>query len=136
MVGRCRYYVGWEQEKMERMWDHWIGEMVLSFHLLSKQTPANQREKLKRQQPFSNNSDSREHLIVSQFEGAPFTSHGTVPTGRHSHAFKVNGAYRTIPEPLLRFLRSWHHFTKSSEFLGGRSFSIPKLNLVSRDHRR
>ena len=121
---------------MERMWDHWIGEMVLSFHLLSKQTPANQREKLKRQKPFSNNSDSREHLIVSQFEGAPFTSHGTVPTGRHSHAFKVNGAYRTIPEPLLRFLRSWHHFTKSSEFLGGRSFSIPKLNLVSRDHRR
>ena len=55
---------------MERMWDHWMGEMVLSFHLLGKQTPANQREKLKRQQPVSNSSDSREHLTVSRLQGA------------------------------------------------------------------
>lgn len=89
---------------MERMWDHWMGEMVLSFHLLGKQTPANQREKLKRQQPVSNNSDSREHLTVSLLQGAPFTSHGTVPRGRHSHAFKVNGASKTTVEPLLQFL--------------------------------
>ena len=81
---------------MKRLWDHRMGEMVLSFHLLGKQTPDNQRQKLKRQQPVSNNSDSREHLTVSLLQGAPFTSHGTVPRRRHSHAFKVNGASRKL----------------------------------------
>lgn len=81
-----------------------MGEVVLSSHSLGEQTPANWGEKLKWQQPVSNNGDSREHLTVSQPQGVPFTSHGAVPRGCHSHAFQVNGASRATAEPLLWFL--------------------------------
>lgn len=46
-----------------------MGEVVLSSHSLGEQTPANWGEKLKRQQPVSNNGDSREHLTVSKPQG-------------------------------------------------------------------